>query len=382
MSGDSTNLVKEYGNSRYAVWTTARKGSRPSDREVVITGNGNGVSQSSLARKIGEEFGDWLNRVQVIKRKGQQRFVAWVTVKGDRIYDFVELFNKERRIGNSTAAPKRSVDCTRKVVVHGMKNMSVDDIKKLLGPEKVASVLKKRDTAFVVMGDETYAQAVLSGENKVKATVTRYVERPHDPLKAVNKRLTKMYEELLTVVDGLRRQVTELTKELAKTKGREGNKTVPIPEQKVAQRTAPDLMEAEEQRSATPLPAVPVAQLSAENQQILEQVNATSPVFARVKKEIAALALASARKRYGLTEDEPVIVDVDDDSEKEIQSPQLNDNKKRSARITLGDLMSNKAQDKKKTTDGSVSIGGPTTRLRSLMKGINQNTHLSDSSNL
>jgi len=27
-----------------------------------------------LARKIGEEFGDWLNRVQVIKRKGQQRF--------------------------------------------------------------------------------------------------------------------------------------------------------------------------------------------------------------------------------------------------------------------------------------------------------------------
>jgi len=73
---------------------------------------------------------------------------------------------------------------------------------------------------------------------------------------------------------------------------------------------------------------------------------------------------------------------MDDDSEKEIQSSQLNDNKKRSARITLGDLMSNKAQDKKTTTDGSVSIGGPTTRLRSLMKGINQNTHLSDSSNL
>jgi hypothetical protein len=268
-----------------------------------------------------------------------------------------------------------------------MKNMSVDDIKKLLGPEKVASVLKKRDTAFVVMGDETYARAVLSGENKVKATVTRYVERPHDPLKAVNKRLTKMYEELLTVVDGLRRQVTELTKELGKTKGQGGNKPVPMPEQEVAQATArmetPELVEAEEQRTvATPLPSVPVVQLSAENRQILEQVNATSPVFARVKKEIAALALAAARKRYGLTEDEPVIVDVDDDSEKEIQSPQLNDNKKRSARITLGDLMSNKAQNKKKTTDGSVSIDGPTTRLRSLMKGINQNTHQSDYSNL
>jgi hypothetical protein len=197
-----------------------------------------------------------------------------------------------------------------------------------------------------------------------------------------------MYEELLTVVDGLRRQVTELTKELGKTKGQGGNKPVPMPEQEVAQATArmettPELVEAEEQRTvATPLPSVPVVQLSAENRQILEQVNATSPVFARVKKEIAALALAAARKRYGLTEDEPVIVDVDDDSEKEIQSPQLNDNKKRSARITLGDLMSNKAQNKKTTTDGSVSIDGPTTRLRSLMKGINQNTHQSDSSNL
>lgn len=92
-------------------------------------------------------------------------------VKGDRIYEFVVFDSKERRIGNSTAASKRGIDCTTKVVVRGMKNMSVDDIKKLLGSEMVA---KKRDNTFLVMGDEIYAQAVLSRENKLKDTLTRY----------------------------------------------------------------------------------------------------------------------------------------------------------------------------------------------------------------
>ena len=59
-------------------------------------------------------------------------------------------------------------------VVHGIKNMSVGDIKNLLLSEKVASVLKKRDK-LSWLGDETYARAVLSGENKLKDTVIRYV---------------------------------------------------------------------------------------------------------------------------------------------------------------------------------------------------------------
>jgi len=62
---------------------------------------------SVIFGKIGEEYGDWLTRVQVIKKKGQHRFVAWMTVKGDRIYEFVEFFNKQKRTSNTTDASNR-----------------------------------------------------------------------------------------------------------------------------------------------------------------------------------------------------------------------------------------------------------------------------------
>ena len=96
-----------------------------------------------------------------------------MTVKGYCIYEFVELFNKQRWIGNSTAAPKCSVDCTGTVVVHVMKNMSADDIK-LLVPDFAASVLKKRDTAFVVMGDETCAGVVRTMSRTRSLDTSRY----------------------------------------------------------------------------------------------------------------------------------------------------------------------------------------------------------------
>lgn len=66
-----------------------------------------------------------------------------------------------------------------------------------------------------------------------------------------------------------------------------------------------------------------------------------------VSQSSLAERLAVARKRYGLTEDEPVNVDVDD-SEKEIQSPHSMTKRKEVG--SLGDLRSNKTQNKKITT--------------------------------
>jgi len=53
----------------------------------------------------------------------------------------VELFKKERRIGNSTAAPKRSVDCTRTVIVHDLKNMSWTTSRSYWDPRRITLVV-------------------------------------------------------------------------------------------------------------------------------------------------------------------------------------------------------------------------------------------------
>ena len=74
------------------------------------------------------------------------------------------------------------------------------------------NVLKKHDTAFVVMESETYAEALLRNVQSmpVEVEAKRFLPRPRDPVKAVSKRLTKMYQELLAVVDDLRHQVSVL----------------------------------------------------------------------------------------------------------------------------------------------------------------------------
>ncbi len=161
--------------------------------------------------KIGLDSGDRLTRVQVIK-KGPNRFVAWVTVVSDNIYPFVDFFNSSKKMSGCRAALKHSTDCAKKVVLHGVKGRSEDDIKAMLGASKVRNVLKKHNTAFVVLESETYAEAVLRNNVPIPAEVEaqRFNQRPRDPIKAVSKRLTKMYKELLAVVTDLSRQVSEL----------------------------------------------------------------------------------------------------------------------------------------------------------------------------
>ncbi len=107
---------------------------------------------------------------------------------------------------------QHNTDCAKKVVLHGVKGWSEDDIKAMLGASKVRNVLKKHNTAFVVLESETYAEAVLRNNVPIPAEVEaqRFNQRPRDPIKAVSKRLTKMYKELLAVVTDLSRQVSEL----------------------------------------------------------------------------------------------------------------------------------------------------------------------------
>ena len=49
---------------------------------------------------------------------------------------------------------KQNGDCAKKIVLHGVKGKSDEYI-------KVKNVLKKHNTAFVVMETETYAEALL-----------------------------------------------------------------------------------------------------------------------------------------------------------------------------------------------------------------------------
>ena len=290
---------------------------------MIITGKGTGLSQASLARKIGNGCDDWLTRVQVVK-KGKQRFVAWVTVKGDKMYEFVDLFNKEKRIGSSTAALKRSIDCNKKVVLHGVKGKSVEDIKKLLGGEKVLNVLKKHNTAFVVMDKESYVQAAISGQKKIE--VSRYVDRPHDPLKAVSKKLTKMYQELVGVVDELRQQISQLTKKLERRKVSSELSTESVP-------TLPN---------ESAVDPTPQTKKGSGNISILDKVVAKSKVLTKAKKQVMervkTATLYHEQIDSNLMEDE----NVDNDSDKEITSPQLNENNKRSARVTVKDAVTGK----------------------------------------
>ncbi len=115
-------------------------------------------------------------------------------------------------MGNRKVVLKKKKKNSKKVVFHGVKGRSEDDIKAMLGASKVRNVLKKHNSAFVVLESETYAEAVLRNNVPIPVEVEaqRFNQRPRDPIKAVSKRLTKMYKELLTVVTDLSRQVSEL----------------------------------------------------------------------------------------------------------------------------------------------------------------------------
>ncbi len=68
-------------------------------------------------------------------------------------------------------------------------------------------MLKKHNTAFVVLESETYAEAVLRNNVPSPAAVEaqRFNQRPRDPIKVVSKRLTKMYKGcciLMSIVIG------------------------------------------------------------------------------------------------------------------------------------------------------------------------------------
>ena len=348
-----TPVVREYENPRYAVWTTAPRGTAPSSKEVIITGKCDDSPKAALAKKIGLDFGDLLTRVQVIK-KGPKRFVAWVTVVDDNIYPFVESFNRNKKMSGCKAALKHNVDCAKKVVLHGVKGKTEDDIKAMLGTTKVKNVLKKHNTAFVVMESETYAEALLRNVQAmpVELEAKRFLPRPRDPVKAVSKRLTKMHQELLAVVDDLRHQVSVL-KEMASVNR--------IPFASPSPRTPDRISEFEpstpsttddwesimpESHPATPTtvtqePTNNTIDEDARNRAILELVLNTSEVFKKVKKEIAARAIMVDRARSTTTEEDPVELDLSN-PDCELQSPQLNEHKKRSARVTVGDTAANK----------------------------------------
>ncbi len=52
-------------------------------------------------------------------------------------------------------------DCGKKVVLHGVKGRSEDDIKAMLRVSKARNVLKKHNTSFVVLESVRNVEAVL-----------------------------------------------------------------------------------------------------------------------------------------------------------------------------------------------------------------------------
>ena len=392
--------AREYETSRYAVWTTLPRGTTPSSKEVIITGRCDDLPKSALARKIGVDSGDRLTRVQVIK-KGPNRFVAWVTVVSDNIYPFVDFFNSSKKMSGCRAALKHSTDCAKKVVLHGVKGRSEDDIKAMLGASKVRNVLKKHNTAFVVLESETYAEAVLRNNVPIPAEVEaqRFNQRPRDPIKAVSKRLTKMYKELLAVVTDLSRQVSELKQAMTTGTRIPLESPSPVTPDRVPESprvtptttvdwesmmpesppstiptAAPEptattvfrpvfsILDAQEKNDeasyfsdfgrslenvADPVNTTSEAPLvnkedeDARNRAILERALSTSKVLKKIKRDIARRALALDRAKNG-NEEEEVVEWGDSDSDCELQSPQLNEHKKRTARVTTSDIVANK----------------------------------------
>ena len=89
----SSREVREFTREGYAVWKTLKSGSGINKNEA------GSAAGPALARSIGMNYSEWVTRVQVIKGdKGH--FIVLVNVKGDKIYEFVDEFNKTGRISH------------------------------------------------------------------------------------------------------------------------------------------------------------------------------------------------------------------------------------------------------------------------------------------
>ncbi len=270
------------------------------------------------------------------------------------------------------AALKHSTDCAKKFVLHGIKGRSEDDIKAMLGASKVRNVLKKHNTAFVVLESETYAEAVLRNNVPIPAEVEaqRINQRPRDPIKAVSKRLTKMYKELLAVVNDLSRQVSEIKHAMTTDTRIPLESPSPVTPDRVPESphvTPTTTVDWESMMPESPPSVIPTAtpeptattmfhpvfsdfgrslvnevdpvnitreappvnkeDEDARNRAILERALSTSKVLKKIKRDIALHALALVRSKNG-NEEEVVVEWGDSDSDCELQSPQLNEHKK------------------------------------------------------
>ncbi len=146
--------MREYERNGYSVWTNVISGGI-NRNEAVIKGKECDRTGPAIARKIAMSYSDWITRVQVIKwSKGH--FIAWVNVKSDKIYDFVEVFNSTRKIAHTVASIKRGIDSEKKIVLHKVEGMSKDQIVTMIGKDKVRHVDVKGKTASVTMTTQTY----------------------------------------------------------------------------------------------------------------------------------------------------------------------------------------------------------------------------------
>ena len=86
-----------------------------------------------VAWKISSEFPE-VTRVLVMKQTGN-RYVAWISVEDDNVYEFIKKYNKEKRVPMSTAQAKRTMDADRKLVFHIVAANDAPKIEKWIGAE-------------------------------------------------------------------------------------------------------------------------------------------------------------------------------------------------------------------------------------------------------
>ena len=211
----SSSEVREYARDGYSVWTTLKSGSI-NKKEAVINGRECNRTGPAIARTIGMTYSNWITRVQVIKwDKGH--FIAWVNVKEDKVYEFVEDFNSTKKISHTVASIKRDTDTEKKLVVHKVEGMTKDDIASMIGREKVRHVDVKGKTAFVTMTSQTYAQAVMN-DRTMTAEISQYVNREQDPVKLMSKRFQRVKEMMTKQIESLQKRVKQLEDLVTNTK--------------------------------------------------------------------------------------------------------------------------------------------------------------------
>ncbi len=112
-----------------------------------------------VAWKISSEFPE-VTRVLVMKQTGN-RYVAWISVEDDNVYEFIKKYNKEKRVPMSTAQAKRTMNVDRKLVFHNVAANDAPKIEKWIGAERIQDMTIRGNTAFAVVKEKSYMEALL-----------------------------------------------------------------------------------------------------------------------------------------------------------------------------------------------------------------------------